>query len=190
MNHRTCNFLRGIAAAALLAAGTCHAAVFQWDVNLDFVWGGGKGSGTFVSDGSSFSDWDITTFHDYSVPTHEEIVYGYHYTSSTSTLVLDGNNVRLLRNDEPQDPGIHAGNLLSLWLVGGMAQGGSFAGASANEYTLSLGGSAKSQAGMATYLALGEAFPVAAPVPEPGALALLALGLGLTAAAARRRRAG
>ncbi|MEY4561076.1 MAG: hypothetical protein RLZZ618_353 [Pseudomonadota bacterium] len=210
---RPSSFRTALAAAALLLASSAHAAAYQWNVEFDFFNGGGKGTGSFVSNGFSITDWDITTFRDWSQPIYEEPVFGYHYTSDTSTLDLSTfGNARLLRNDSPQDFGSGMGNWLDFSFLDRLARGGSFSGG-ALERTLSFGGSSLSQTGSVRFtsspllnpifeietsaggfsvsplFSRSDTSAVAAPVPEPETIGMLALGLGLVGVAVRRRRA-
>ena len=178
-----------LATAALALASTSHAAAFRWEVDIDFVYGGGQGTGVFYSDGQNITGWDITTFRDWSKPIYEEVVFGYHYTSETSTLDLSNGSFRLLRNGAPQDG--YMGNYLELLSLTSIANG-VWSTDTALEHTLSEGGSSLSQSGWASYtmtpFAGAGAGSVTPPVPEPETIGMLLLGLGLVGVAARRKQ--
>ncbi len=197
-----------LATAALALASTSHAEVTRWRVDLDFPYssesadasGNGLGLGIFDYDDSlnRITNWNITTFSDWSKPIPGADIGGYNYTQASSTLDLSNGSFRFLRNDQPQDLGNYMGNFLELYIPS-VNSDGSFTGY-AEEHVLSETDYSKRQYGFASYTWLGNVggglsgagmTPVAAPVPEPETVGMLLLGLGLVGVAARRKqRAG
>ena len=199
------------AVAALTLAASAQAATYRWSFsNLTFS-DGAKAYGSFYSNGTSFFNWDITSYWDPAMPGQPEMVSPYHYTSATSTLEA-GSSFRLLRNDTPV-PGNylelsfsqrlnHAGRVFGGALEQTESFGGSITSHSGSFVARSIGGPVRPARGLGRFPAAlasgaedpeglavfsGEEVLVSAPVPEPQTYAMALVGLMLVGAAVRRR---
>lgn len=85
-----------LAVTTLAMASAASAATRQWSFTNASFSDGASAEGSFCFDGTSFSDWNITTFRLPNAPGFPE-VGGYHYKEDTSSLEF-ADGLRLIRN--------------------------------------------------------------------------------------------